>query len=84
MDGQSKRHLKDCLQQSKIVSDSIDACCQYVHRPMLQMQDHFFPVLSSSHHYPSMVGALLCFTVSFLSWPIKLIAVTQPLVKYDS
>ena len=38
----------------------------------------FFPVLFSSHHYPSMVGALLCITVSC---PVVFITVTPPLVK---
>ena len=43
---------------------------------------NFFPVLSSSHQYPSMVGALLCITVSSSSWTIyAIIAVTLPLVK---
>ena len=41
----------------------------------------FFPVLLSSHHYPSMMGALLCITVSTLSCPVALITVSPLLVK---
>ena len=42
------------------------------------VRSNFFPVLFSSHHYPSMVGALLCITVSC---PVVFITVTPPLVK---
>ena len=46
----------------------------------------FFSCPVLSHHYPSMVGALLCVTVLsiFLSWPDTFIAVTPLLVKFDS
>ena len=43
----------------------------------------FFPVLS--HHYPSIVGALLCIKVSSLSWPVyTIITVTPPYFKFCS
>ena len=44
---------------------------------------YFFPVLLSSHNYPSMVEALP-YQGLFLSWPMLQIAATLPQVEFDS